>query len=62
MIRSIAAALAAFALVSFAAKAEDKVPAKAEPKAEAPKKAEKAAEKTEKAADKAEKAPAPEKK
>jgi hypothetical protein len=54
MIRSIAAALAAFALLSFAAKADE--PAKAETKkAEAKEeKAEKKAEKKEKKAEKAE--------
>ena len=44
MIRSIAAALAAFALLSFGVRAEDAKPAEA-PKADAAKKAEKKADK-----------------
>jgi hypothetical protein len=68
MIRSIAAALAAFALISFGVRAEETKPAAEAPKAEAKdtkkadkkaeKKADKPAEKTEKAAEK----PAAEKK
>ena len=67
MIRTIAAGLAAFALVSFGVRAEETKPAAEAPKAEskdkkadkkAEKKAEKPAEKTEKAAEK----PAAEKK
>ena len=56
MIRTIAAALAAFALVSFGVRAEEKAAAPAEaPKAEA-KKEEKAEKKEHKKAEKAEKA------
>ena len=51
MIRTIAAALAAFALVSFAARAEDKPAADAKA---TEKKADKKAKKAEKKADKAE--------
>ena len=55
MIRTIAAALAAFALVSFAARAEDKPAADAKAtEKKADKKAKKAEKKAEKKADKAE--------
>jgi hypothetical protein len=54
MIRTITAALAAFALISFAAMADDAKPAETKKEEKAEKKAEKAEKKADKKAEKAE--------